>query len=85
MSGEKKESLNDVWLGIGAVFLGYLLSLFLLFGGIVPILFITPILHIAAIVISFSRGRNRLGQGLLIGLGFVFLLVAACFGIIAKL
>ncbi len=76
-------SLRDIWIGIGATFLIYIASFFVL----LPLLnifglFIGLAGHIVAIVLSFQKGRKRLGQGLLIGLGLTILLVAACFGIV---
>lgn len=45
-------------------------------------IFLAGVAHIVIIVVSFTKGKKRLGQGLLIGLGLVLLLVAACFGLV---
>ena len=76
-------SLKDLWLGIGISIGIYALTFFLLIGlmGIFSI-FLGIIAIIVLIVISFLKGKKRLGQGLLIGFAIVFLLTAACFGIL---
>lgn len=70
-------SLRDLWLGIAASIGAYILTIFM-----GPVVFVTFIVHIIAIIVSFNKGRKRLGQGLLIGFGLVILLTAACFGIL---
>jgi hypothetical protein len=78
-------SLKDLWLGIALTFGIYLIGATLLptiFGNFLIGLIVAVIVHIGVIVLSFVKGRKRLGQGLLIGLGIALLLVAACFGIL---
>lgn len=84
--GKKKDgSLKDLWLGIALTFAIYLIGALLL-PSIIQNFFISlvsaAVVHILIIVLSFVKGRKRFGQGLLIGLGIVLLLMAACFGII---
>lgn len=76
-------SLKDLWLGIGISIGIYTLTFFILIGimGIFSI-FIGIIAIIFLIVISFLKGKKRMGHGLLIGFAIVFLLTAACFGIL---
>ena len=84
--GNKQDgSLRDLWLGIALTFGIYLVGIFLLpviMNNLFTGLIIAGVGHIAAIVLSFIKGKRRLGQGLLIGLGIALLLVAACFGIV---
>ncbi|MDR6997854.1 hypothetical protein [Neobacillus niacini] len=78
-------SLTDLWKGIGISVGIYLLGLLIMF--IIPMVTLfyivaAPIALIVLTVISFSKGKKQLGQGLLIGIGLNILLFAACFGII---
>ncbi|TDK64779.1 hypothetical protein E2K98_00605 [Bacillus salipaludis] len=78
-------SLKDLWRGIGISVGIYLLGLLIMFA--VPMItifyiFAAPIALIILTVVSFSKGKKQLGQGLLIGIGLNILLFAACFGII---
>lgn len=83
----KDGSLKDLWLGIGISIGIYLVGLLMLF---VNSFFLVPYLPIAALalivipLIAFLRGRKRLSQGALIGLGLNILLFSACFGIIMR-
>lgn len=79
---DNKDAWNQLWLGIVIPVFFYLLSFILLTSGRFWLIFIAPVLHIAAIIAAFAFGKIRLGQGLLIALGLVILLVAACFGLI---
>jgi len=76
-------SLRDLWLGIIISIMFYLIGgtiLAFIIGPSSPILIL--IAHIATIIICFKKGKKRLGQGLLIGMGLVILLTAACFGLL---
>ena len=78
-------SLKDLWKGIGISVGIYLLGLLIMFA--FPMLtifyiFVSLIALIILTVVSFSKGKKQLGQGLLIGIGLNILLFAACFGII---
>ncbi|MEH7107024.1 hypothetical protein [Bacillus sp. JJ1764] len=80
-----KESLKDLWLGIGISLGIYLLGVLTLFIGgafFFPYLCIAAMALIIIPIVSFVKGRTRLGQGALIGLGLNILLFTACFGII---
>lgn len=83
MNGNKKDSLKDVWIGIGisvGIYLASMVSLVLYLG---PYAILAGVVvQIILIIISFKKGNKRLGQGFLIGLGFTILLTAACFGLI---
>jgi hypothetical protein len=84
MDHNKRGSLKGLWQGIGIAVGIYLLGLLMMFA--VPnmlliYILIAPIILIIATVISFSKGKKSMGQGLLIGIGLDILLFAACFGI----
>jgi putative flippase GtrA len=82
---QKDGSLKDLWLGIGLSLGIYLLGLFILLV-VSPIFMAYVCIAVVAIIVipivSFVKGRKRLGQGALIGLGLNILLFTACFGII---
>lgn len=84
--GKKPDgSLKDFWLGIGITLGIYFLGLIIMFvfsAILLPYLCIAVIALIVIPIIGFSKGRKRLGQGALIGLGLNILLFSACFGII---
>lgn len=78
-------SLKDLWLGIGITIGIYLLGLLILFM-FSPLFFAYLCLAVIGLIIipivSFTKGKKRLGQGALIGLGLNILLFTACFGIL---
>jgi hypothetical protein len=76
-------SLKDLWLGIAITFGIYVIAVFVLmmFMGLIALI-LAFIAHITIIIICFQKGKKRMGQGLLIGLGLVILLIAACFGLL---
>jgi uncharacterized membrane protein (UPF0136 family) len=79
-----KENKGSVWAGIGLGILIHLIP-YLLSLAIEQFLFLfylTPLVHIAAIVYFFVKGKKRTAIGLLILIGIAFLLVAACFGFV---
>ncbi|WP_066068820.1 hypothetical protein [Neobacillus soli] len=84
--GKKTDgSLKDLWIGIGITLGIYLLGLLIIF--VYPSIFfaymcVAIIGLVVFPVISFSKGKSRLGQGALIGLGLNILLFTACFGIL---
>lgn len=75
-------SLKDLWIGIAISFGLYALALILMMFMGLTSFFLAVLVHIILTIVSFVKEKKRLGQGLLIGLGIVFLLVAACFGIL---
>ncbi|MBS4211797.1 MULTISPECIES: hypothetical protein [Neobacillus] len=81
----KDGSLKDLWLGIGITIGIYLMGLLILFV-FSPMFFaylcIAAVALILIPIICFSKGRKRMGQGALIGLGINILLFTACFGIL---
>jgi hypothetical protein len=81
---EKNGSLKDLWRGIGIAIGIYLLGLLIMFTMppfILVYILLSPIALIVITIISFTKGKKQLGQGLLIGIGIDILLFAACFGI----
>jgi hypothetical protein len=84
MDQNKGGSLKELWQGIGIAAGIYLLGLLMMFAApnmLIIYILIAPIVLIVATVISFSKGKKRMGQGLLIGIALDILLFAACFGI----
>lgn len=83
MNENQKDSLKDVWIGIGISIGIYFASLVLLAVYLGPYAIIAGVaVHIILTIINFKKGNKRLVQGLLIGLGLIILLTAACFGLI---
>ncbi|WP_251549198.1 hypothetical protein [Neobacillus muris] len=78
-------SLKDLWIGIGITIGIYLAGLVILLAA-AYLFFIYLIVAVLALLIipavSFAKGKKRLAQGALIGLGLNILLFTACFGII---
>jgi hypothetical protein len=79
-----KRKEGSVWLGISIGFTIYLLMFIAisLFPSMYRFIYIAPLVHIGAIILAFFRNYKFTGIGLLIFAGIVFLLVAACYGII---
>ncbi|MFK9095000.1 hypothetical protein [Bacillus salipaludis] len=78
-------SLKDLWIGIGISLGIYLLGVLILFvfsSIFFAYLCIAVIGLIVIPVVSFTKGKKRVGQGALIGIGLNILLFTACFGII---
>ena len=78
-------SLKQLWLGIGIALGIYVIGLLLLIASsslILPYMLIAGIALIVIPIVSFSKGKKRLGQGALIGLGLNILLFSACAGIL---
>ncbi|MGG3466719.1 hypothetical protein ABES02_04095 [Neobacillus pocheonensis] len=86
MSQNKKDgSLKDLWIGIGISLGIYLMGVILLLLNSSIIIVYMLIAAIALIVLPiycFAKGKKRMGQGALIGIGLNILLFSACFGII---
>jgi hypothetical protein len=85
MDQNQSGSLKELWKGIGiavGIYLAGLLLMITVPNMLLVYLFAAPIVLIVITVISFSKGKKRLGQGLLIGMGLDILLFAACFGFI---
>lgn len=83
MDQKQSGSLKELWQGIGISVGIYLLGLLMMVTAanmLIIYLGVAPIVLIVVTVISFSKGKKRLGQGLLIGMGLDILLFAACFG-----
>lgn len=77
--------LKDLWLGIGIAMGIYLLGLLILLvfsQAFLAYLCIAVVALLLLPIVSFAKGRKRMGQGALIGLGLNVLLFTACFGII---
>jgi hypothetical protein len=86
MTVDQKQNgpMKELWQGIGIAVGIYLLGLLMMFttaNMLIIYLGVAPIVLIVLTVISFSKGKKQLGQGLLIGMGLDILLFAACFGI----
>lgn len=80
-----KANLKDLWLGIGITLGIYVLGLLVLFvfsEAFFAYLCIAVMALLILPIVSFTKGKKRLGQGALIGLGLNILLFTACFGII---
>ncbi|MCM2533382.1 hypothetical protein NDK43_14455 [Neobacillus pocheonensis] len=78
-------SLKELWFGILITIGIFALAIFLLMllnGNFWLAFGLAALFYIMVTVLSFKKGKKRLGQGLLIGLGVVLLLMAACFGIL---
>lgn len=78
-------NLKDLWLGIGisiGIYLFGLLILLVLSEAFFVYLCIAAVGLLLLPIVSFTKGKKRLGQGALIGLGLNVLLFTACFGII---
>lgn len=78
-------SLKDLWVGIGISLGIYLIGIILLLLNASIIIVYMMIAVIALIVLPiycFAKGKKRMGQGALIGIGLNILLFSACFGII---
>lgn len=84
-NNSKDGSLKDLWIGICITIGIYLLGLLILLI-FSPMFFaylcIAAIALIVIPIICFTKGRKRMGQGALIGLGVNILLFTACFGIL---
>ncbi|WP_217269730.1 hypothetical protein [Neobacillus endophyticus] len=77
--------LKDLWIGMGITLSIYLLGLILLFVNAIMVLPYIVVAIVALIIIPivcFAKGKKRMGQGALIGLGLNILLFTACSGII---
>lgn len=84
MDQKQNGPMKELWQGIGIAVGIYLLGLLMMFttaNMLIIYLGVAPIVLIVLTVISFSKGKKQLGQGLLIGMGLDILLFAACFGI----
>lgn len=84
MDQKQNGPMKELWQGIGIAVGIYLLGLLMMFTAanmLIIYLGVAPIVLIVLTVISFSKGKKQLGQGLLIGMGLDILLFAACFGI----
>lgn len=82
---QKDGSLKDLWIGMG-ITLGIYLFGFVILLLFPPLFFGYLILAAIALIVIpivfFTKGKKRLGQGALIGLGLNILLFTACFGMI---
>lgn len=83
MDGDHNHSLKDLWVGIATAIGIYVVFgiLFMMIIGIMSLV-VAFAVDLVFIIVSFIKGRKQLGQGLLIGLGIVILLLAACYGMI---
>ncbi|MEH7335540.1 hypothetical protein V7161_23235 [Neobacillus drentensis] len=82
---QKGGSLKDLWIGIGITLGIYLIGLLVLLIGSPFFLGYVGLAAIALLVIPivcFTKGKKRMGQGALIGIGLNILLFSACFGIL---
>ncbi|MFB6467054.1 hypothetical protein ACE38V_09530 [Cytobacillus sp. Hz8] len=78
-----KGNIGELWLGIIISVAIYLVAFGLLFSAISFFgIVLALIAYIVSITLAFVKGKTRLGQGMLIGAGVVFLINAACFGYI---